>query len=76
VQRASGETITIDANGASADAAYVQSLTVDGTPHSRAWLPESFAVGGGRLQFAVGSKPAPTWGSRPEDEPPSFAPRK
>jgi predicted alpha-1,2-mannosidase len=76
VQRASGETITIDAEGASADAAYVQSLTVDATPHSRAWLPENFAVGGGRLQFQVGPKPAPAWGSVPEDEPPSFPPRK
>jgi predicted alpha-1,2-mannosidase len=76
VQRASGETIAIDAEGASADAAYVQSLTVDGKPHSRAWLPETLVVKGGRLEFTIGSKPDPAWGSRPEDKPPSFAPAR
>jgi predicted alpha-1,2-mannosidase len=76
VRRASGETLTIDAPGAAADAAYVQSLAVDGTPHPRAWLPERVVLRGGRLQFAVGTDPVPAWGSRAEDEPPSFAPRK
>jgi putative alpha-1,2-mannosidase len=76
VRRASGETITIDAKGVAADAAYVHSLSLDGVDSARAWLSETFAVKGGRLEFVVGSKPAPAWGSRPEDEPPSFAPRK
>ena len=75
VRRASGQTITIDAPGASADAAYVHSLKVDGRASYRAWLPETLAVKGGRLEFAVGPSPAPQWGSGAENEPPSFAPR-
>jgi predicted alpha-1,2-mannosidase len=74
VRRAGGQTITIDAPGASSTTPYVQSLRVNGRPSSRAWLPQSFALKGGRLEFAVGTSPAPGWGSRPEDEPPSFPP--
>lgn len=75
VRRGSGQTITIEAPGASADAAYVQSLQVDGETSTRAWLPEGFALRGGRLRFDVGPSPAPAWGSSPNDEPPSFVPR-
>jgi putative alpha-1,2-mannosidase len=75
VRRANGKTLTIEATGTSVDAPYVQSLLVNEQPSSRAWLPESFALEGGRLRFTVGPRPNPTWASRPEDEPPSFAPR-
>lgn len=75
VRRASGQTITIEAPSASGEAAFVHGLRVNGQPSSRAWLPESFALKGGRLEFTVGSTPAPAWGSRPEDEPPSFPSR-
>ena len=75
VRRGSGQTITIEAPGASGGGAYVRGLTLDGRPTTRAWLPETVALAGGRLEFTVGPAPEPAWGSRSEDEPPSFAPR-
>ena len=75
VRRASRQTITIVAPGASADAAFVRSLDVDGRRSTRAWLPESFAAKGGELRFELGSAPDPQWASRSIDVPPSFAPR-
>ena len=75
VHRGPGRTITIEAPGASGTTPYVQSLTVNGRPSAQAWLPERFVLNGGRLQFAVSSAPAAAWGSRPDDQPPSFAPR-
>jgi predicted alpha-1,2-mannosidase len=75
IRRASRQTITIDAPGASAETPYVRSLTVNGRPSSRAWLPESFVLKGGELRFDVGATPDLAWGSRPGDQPPSFPPR-
>jgi predicted alpha-1,2-mannosidase len=74
VRRASGQTITIDASGASAEAAFVRSLEINGTPSMRAWLPESFAIKGGALRFVIEAKPSTAWGSAAADQPPSFAP--
>ncbi|OLB76443.1 MAG: alpha-mannosidase [Actinobacteria bacterium 13_2_20CM_2_71_6] len=72
VTRPGGQTITIDAPGASADTYYVQSLSVNGTASTRPWLPESFVQTGGTLSFALGSTPNTAWGSDPADAPPSF----
>jgi predicted alpha-1,2-mannosidase len=72
VRRASGQTITIEAPGTASTTPYIQSLRVNGRPSSRAWLAESIALSGGRLEFVVGASPAGAWGSRKEDEPPSF----
>lgn len=69
-----GATITITARGAAADAPYVQSLTVDGRPSERLWLPESFVKTGGTLDFALGKTPNKTWGNAAADAPPSFGP--
>ncbi|MEU0560777.1 GH92 family glycosyl hydrolase [Dactylosporangium sp. NPDC006015] len=69
VKRGNGKTITITAPGA---ATYVQSLTVNGTASTRAWLPESFVANGGTLAFTVGTTANPSWGSAVADAPPSF----
>ena len=77
VRRASRQTITIVARGASADAAFVRSLEVNGRPSTRAWLPESFVNRGGMLEFTIGADASPEWATRAEDVPPSFSsPRK
>jgi predicted alpha-1,2-mannosidase len=75
VRRASGATVTIDAAGASASTAYIRRLEVDGRATNRAWLPETFARGGGTLRFALGIEPTPAWASDPAAAPPSFPPR-
>jgi putative alpha-1,2-mannosidase len=53
---------------------YVQSLTLDGKPLDKPWLPASFAGHGGHLRFTLGAQPDTHWGSDPDDVPPSFPP--
>ncbi|HKN55433.1 MAG TPA: glycoside hydrolase domain-containing protein, partial [Amycolatopsis sp.] len=71
VTRATGQRIVITAPGASSTVKYVKSLNVNGKPSTKTWLPESFAVNGGRLDFTLGSSPT-SWGSGAGDVPPSF----
>ncbi|MET8851414.1 GH92 family glycosyl hydrolase [Amycolatopsis sp. NPDC004625] len=71
VTRATGQRIVITAPGASSSVKYVQSLRLDGRPSTKPWLPESFAVNGGRLDFTLGASPT-SWGSGAADVPPSF----
>ncbi len=72
IERSSGQTISIDAPGASDATPYVQSLKVGGQATSRAWLPESFVATGGRLDYTMGGKPNTSFGGDPKDAPPSF----
>ena len=69
--RATGQRITITAPGASSSVKYVNSLKVNGQASTKPWLPESFAVNGGRLDFTLGASPT-SWGSGASDAPPSF----
>jgi hypothetical protein len=68
-----GKTLEIRGAGARADAPYVQTLSVNGQPTSKAWLPFSELAGGGTLAFTMGEQPNPEWGHAPADLPPSFA---
>jgi predicted alpha-1,2-mannosidase len=72
VHRASGQTISVDAPGASAGTYHVQSLKVNGKTSGRAWLPESFVAKGGTLDYTLGTKANTSWGSGAADAPPSF----
>jgi hypothetical protein len=69
--RATGQRITITAPGASSSVKYVNSLKMNGKSSTKPWLPESFAVNGGRLDFSLGTSPT-SWGSGASDVPPSF----
>lgn len=69
-----GRDIVIKAAGASTNAPYIQSLKVNGETSSRTWLPESFVEHGGTLEYQLTDKPDQTWGTHPEDSPPSFEP--
>jgi predicted alpha-1,2-mannosidase len=71
VHRANGD-VHVIATAARTDAPYVQSLKVNGKPASKTWLPESFALKGGTLEFELGSAPNKNWGAIAGDEPPSF----
>jgi predicted alpha-1,2-mannosidase len=72
VTRPSGQTITINAPGASADTYYVHGLAVNGKATTHAWLPESFVNTGGTLDYTIAGTPDTVWGSAPADAPPSF----
>ncbi len=67
--------VRITAKAAGTTAIYVQGVKVDGKASSKTWLPESFAMKGGRLEFDLGTAPEKTWGVGKGDEPPSFEAR-
>ncbi|PXX57483.1 putative alpha-1,2-mannosidase [Nocardia tenerifensis] len=72
VRRSSGERFTICAPETGDAAPYIQALRVDGENTTKAWLPESFALSGGRLEFTMGAEPGPEFGTAEADAPPSF----
>jgi len=74
LHRAGGD-VRIEARGAAANAPYVRAVKVNGKASSKTWLPESFALGGGRLEFDLSETPDKSWGVGKGDEPPSFGPQ-
>ncbi len=52
---------------------YVRSLLVNGKASTKTFLPESFTLHGGTLDFVLSQIPDKTWGTHPGDEPPSFS---
>ncbi|GCF11647.1 glycoside hydrolase domain-containing protein [Dictyobacter arantiisoli] len=70
--RPGGQTIQINAPGASATTYYVQSLALNGSASTKPWLPASFIANGGTLDYTLSSTANTTWGSNPADAPPSY----
>jgi len=64
--------VMIHAAGAAADRPYVHALKLNGQALERPWLPESFALHGGTLDFTLDAAPAKAWASDPRAAPPSF----
>lgn len=64
--------LTITAEGAGPGRPYVTALRVNGARSDRPWLPETFALRGGRLDFKLGPQPNRSWGSHADARPPSF----
>ncbi len=64
--------ITITANGASKDAPYVQSLTLNGQTRNKPWIRFSDIRNGATLAYELGTTANTSWGSNPADAPPSF----
>jgi putative alpha-1,2-mannosidase len=71
VHRANGPVLRIGASEAGATSPFVEALRVDGEPWTRPWLTESFVTDGGELLFDLSSMPNRSWGTAPEDTPPS-----
>jgi len=68
-----GRQIQITAAGSSLNNLYVQSLTLNGKPYARTWLPVKFLMSGtSSLKFTLAETPNPSWGSAAADMPPSF----
>ncbi len=68
-----GGDVQILRTGEGKNSPYVRNLKIDGRSTSRTWLPESFASTGGRVEFEMTPTPNRTWGTAPDDAPPSFA---
>ncbi|WP_310047908.1 GH92 family glycosyl hydrolase [Luteibacter sp. 3190] len=71
IHRANGD-VVIEAPNAGAGNPYVVALKVNGKPSARSWLPEDFALKGGKLEFDLSTKPNKAWASKASDAPPSF----
>jgi predicted alpha-1,2-mannosidase len=68
-----GIALQINAPEASDDQRYVQSLKLNGNPTTSLWLPWTSVQNGATLDFTLGGS-ASSWGSSPQDAPPSFPP--
>jgi predicted alpha-1,2-mannosidase len=66
-----GNTITINAPGASNTNFYVQNLKINGSPYQKLSVPFSTLSKGATLDWTMGSTPS-TWGDAPQDAPPSY----
>lgn len=71
IHRANGD-VVIEAPNAGTGKPYVVALKVNGKPSARSWLPEDFALKGGKLEFDLSTKPNKAWASKASDAPPSF----
>jgi predicted alpha-1,2-mannosidase len=69
---AGGKKLVILGDNAAPGNPYVQSLTVNGQPSTRTWVPVETLLGGATLEFKLGSQPNTAWGAGPQDRPPSF----
>jgi predicted alpha-1,2-mannosidase len=68
-----GKTFSIEADGASANAPYIQSVTLNGHPQEKNWISFRSIAEGGTLHFTLGSTPNRAWGSTEQDAPPSLS---
>ncbi|MCY1139575.1 GH92 family glycosyl hydrolase [Actinoplanes sp. Pm04-4] len=66
VERSTNVRLTINANTTDK---YVQSARLNGARLTRSWLPESFTLTGGTLDFTLGTTPNTTWATATADLP-------
>lgn len=71
IQLPSGKTLTVNGNGASNAASYVQSATWNSASWTDAYVPTNALSKGGTLSFTLGTTPNTSWASLPTDAPPS-----
>ncbi|HVA28015.1 MAG TPA: GH92 family glycosyl hydrolase [Candidatus Baltobacteraceae bacterium] len=74
LQSPHGPTLVIHAPAAAANAPYVDALRVNGRATQRAWFALPM-TGMTHLHFDLSTQPNHAWGAKPNDAPPSFAPR-
>ena len=58
----SGNSLTIDAENNGPDNVYVQSVSLNGTPHAKTYLTHDALEQGGTLRFVMGATPNKQWG--------------
>ncbi len=74
IELAGGHVLTVRATRQQPGAAYVSSMTVDGKPSQRPWLPAQMAITGGTVAETLVTRTANGWGTAPGDAPPSYGP--
>jgi predicted alpha-1,2-mannosidase len=68
-----GGKVVITAKNNSAENKYVQSMTINGQPWDKNWLPHSALQGDNTIEFVMGPEPS-AWGTAPEARPYSLTP--
>ena len=71
VHLANGNSITINAPGASESNFFIQSQNINGSPSTRLFLPASMLTSGATIDDVMGSSPS-SWGTGANDAPPSY----
>ncbi len=66
-----GNIFTVKANKCSVVNKYIQSAKFNGQPLTKTWFTHEELMNGATLELEMGPKPNKTWGSAPEDAPPS-----
>ena len=69
----SGNTLTINGNGAADNAPYIQSATWNGAAWNDAYVPTGAITAGGTLSFTLGTSADTAWASSSNEAPPSYA---
>jgi putative alpha-1,2-mannosidase len=69
----SGNTLTINGNGAADDAPYVQSATWNGGAWNDAYAPAAAITSGGTLSYTLGTSADTAWASAAAAAPPSYS---
>jgi predicted alpha-1,2-mannosidase len=74
ISRERGQIIRITAPQAASDTPYIQSLIVNGQISTQPWLPATLINNSSllSLDFTLSKIPNPTWGSDPNNAPPSY----
>ena len=68
-----GKEFTIVANHVSAQNKYIQSAELNGKPLERPWFSQSDIADGATLVLEMADQPNRSWGSAPQDAPPSMS---
>jgi len=71
IQLAGGRELLISAKRRSPEDAYVQSVSLNGTPLNRLWVRHAELASGAHLEFTMGSEPNMTLGHDPASLPTS-----
>lgn len=71
-----GRTFTVKAVDVSRQNKYIQSALLNGSPLSKPWFNQKEIEKGGTLELKMGPRPNKSWGSLPEDAPPSMSAMK
>lgn len=68
-----GPVFVLNAEGSSPQNKYIQRAILNGVPYERPWFSHKAIQNGGELSLEMGPRPNLSWGSRPEDAPPSMS---
>lgn len=68
-----GKKFTIESSPLSAAVPYIHAVKLNGKEHTRNWIAFDDIRNGSTLQFDLSAEPDLSWGSKPEDAPPSLS---